>query len=620
MSKFDPAFIEDVRSRNDIVEVVSEYVSLEKKGNRYWGLCPFHGEKTPSFSVIPDKQFFYCFGCQAGGNVIGFIQKKDNLSYREAIEALARRARIPIPVEERTPEEEKAYQERQRVYQALELAARYFHHLLYHTPGGAKATDYLHRRGLTEETIHRFQLGYSSPAWDDLYKGFLKKGHTAEVLLKAGLIIPRESKDGYYDRFRDRVMFPITDLRGRVIGFGGRTMGDGQPKYLNSPETPFFNKGKNLYGLSQAKEFIRSKDLAVIVEGYMDAVTAHQAGFTNVVASLGTALTAEQARLLRLQTSHVVIAYDADAAGQKATLRGLDILVAAGCQVRVLRPAEGKDPDEFIRSRGAAAFARAIEVAPPLLDFKFELARAKFPGNSPENRAAVIAEILPILAGIEDNVRQDAYLKRLSGEVEVTEESLRIELGRFKRRQASNGPSGHTDRRIWNNTRDSDTRQDLPEAAKAINGHRAASAGDARLRAEELLVRVILQKAELVGSMMAALGPEGFADPLYSKLIEAVARLPAAKGAVQSGQIMDDLDAEAVRVLAHLEAEERPISDPDRQMADCINTIREHRMKERNAELIRAAEALQADGKPVDRQIALELIELQRKIDAIKRY
>lgn len=619
MSKFDPAFIEEVRSKNDIVEVVSEYVSLEKKGHRYWGLCPFHAEKTPSFSVIPDKQFFYCFGCQAGGNVIGFIQKKDNLSFVEAVKALAKRARIPIPAEKRTPEEEKAYQERERVQEALELASRYFHHLLFNTPGGAKALEYLRRRGLTEDTIRRFQLGYSSPAWDDLCRGFLKKGHTAEVLLKAGLIIQRESKDGYYDRFRDRVMFPITDLRGRVIGFGGRTMGDGQPKYLNSPETPFFSKGKNLYGLSQAKEAIRSKDQAIIVEGYMDAVTAHQAGFTNVVASLGTALTADQARLLRLQTPNVVIAYDADAAGQKATLRGLDILVAAGCQVRVLRPSEGKDPDEFIRSSGPAAFARAIDEAPPLLDFKFELARSKFRGKTPEDRVAVISEILPILAGIQDSVLQDAYLKRLSGEVEVTEEALRIELGRFKRRQASNGALGHTDRRIWNNTRDSAITKDLPEDGKAGSGHRIRPAGDARLRAEESLVSVILQRAELVGPVMQALGPAGFSDPLYSQIAGAIARLPNARGTVQSGQIMDDLDAEAVRVLAHLEAEGRPIGDPDRVIADCINTIREHRMKERYAELIRVAEALQAEGKPVDRQIALELIELQRRIDAIKR-
>ncbi len=404
MALFDQAFKDEVRSKNDIVEVISSYVKLEQRGNRYVGLCPFHAEKTPSFHVIPQQQFYHCFGCKASGDVFTFLQEREHMSFYETLVHLAKRARIPLPKEERTPEEEKAYRERRALFDALDLAARFFHNQLLTEPGKA-GLAYLTGRGLTEETIRRFRLGWA-PGRGGLHRA-LRSRFSDDVLVKAGLIMPRREGSGYMDAFFERVMFPITDLTGRVIGFGGRILEGNGPKYKNTAETPLFTKRHVLFGLAQAKEAIRTKNQAILVEGYMDVIMPHQVGVDNVIAPLGTALTEEQCKLLRQQAEQVIVAFDSDTAGQMATLRGLEILYDTGCDVRILRLPDGKDPDEFIRAHGVAGFQQCIAEAMPLVEFKLRRAIER----NPESKTKAVEAVARVLIDIQNEVlREDTGL------------------------------------------------------------------------------------------------------------------------------------------------------------------------------------------------------------------
>ena len=360
--------IEEIRLRNDIVDVVSSYVKLERKGRRYFGLCPFHNEKTPSFSVEPAKQFFYCFGCNKGGTVIQFIMNIEHLDFVEAVKHLAERAGIALPEPEDAGEKEKTYR-RKEILNLNKEAARFYFSVLAGKSGIA-AQSYLKKRGLTEKTICQFGLGLAPASWNELSELLLSKGASQELLISSGLSL--KSKNGeLYDRFRDRIMFPIFDIRGNIIGFGGRVADKTQPKYMNSPDTPVYNKSRELYGLNYARQS-KSKKL-LIVEGYMDVISLHQAGIDYAVASLGTALTQAQAWILKKYAEEVIIAYDADSAGQAATLRGLEILERAGCSGKVLLIPDGKDPDEYVRNNGPEKFKNLIGGAISLLDYKIRV-------------------------------------------------------------------------------------------------------------------------------------------------------------------------------------------------------------------------------------------------------
>lgn len=344
--------LDEIRRLCNIVNIIGEYISLEKRGKNYLGLCPFHSEKTPSFSVSEEKQLYYCFGCGAAGNVFGFVMKMEGLTFPEAVRFLARRVGVHIPSPERLLRQEKSLEE--KLIAASELAARFFCYNLDKTESGKKAKEYLRKRGITADTSEFFKLGYAPRGWDNFLKAAQREGFPPEVLLKAGLVSSREG-GGYYDRFRDRLMFPICNHTGRVVGFGGRALPWGDkdsPKYLNSPETPVFNKSSMLYGFHLARSYIRSAQSAIIVEGYTDVIAAYQAGFKNVVASLGTSLTDSQGKLLRSQAKEILIAYDADAAGRSATWRGFNLLQDLGCAVKVVELPADSDPDSFIRQNG----------------------------------------------------------------------------------------------------------------------------------------------------------------------------------------------------------------------------------------------------------------------------
>jgi DNA primase (EC 2.7.7.-) len=417
--------IEEVRLRNDIVEVVSNYVKLEKKGRSYWGLCPFHSEKTPSFSVEPTKQFFYCFGCNKGGSVIQFIMYIENLEFVDALKFLAERAGISLPESEDPREREKA-KRRKQILEMNRLAARFYFKTLA-GERGREAQGYLKRRGLTAETIKKFGLGYSPTGWDDLTNVLLKNGFPEELLLESGLSIRAKSGE-LIDRFRGRIMFPIFDVRGNVIAFGGRVLDNSLPKYMNSPDTPVYSKSRELYGLNYAR--MSSSKRLLIVEGYMDVISLHQAGIDFAVASLGTSLTKMQAWILKKYSGEVIIAYDADSAGQAATLRGLEILEEAGCNVRVLVIPEGKDPDEYIRNNGPEKFKNLIDRAISLLDYKIRVKRNMHNLDTVEDKLKLLNDIAETLAEHDNPIERELYAKNYAQEYGISYSSLMEEINR----------------------------------------------------------------------------------------------------------------------------------------------------------------------------------------------
>lgn len=415
--------IEEVRLNNDILEVIGEYVKLDKKGKDYFGLCPFHREKTPSFSVAPAKQMFYCFGCGKGGNVIQFIMYAENLDFVEAVKFLADRARIQLPEDGSREAAEKA-RLRQVILNINKEAGRFFFNTL-ESEEGEKARAYLKMRGIKNNAIVRFGLGYSPSGWDKLYNYLIEKGYEESHIVKSGLVT-RNKRGGYYDRFRERLMFPIFDIRGNVIGFGGRVLDSSMPKYMNSPETIVYNKRRNLYGLNFAKNSDSKK--LIVVEGYMDVISLHQCGIINTVATLGTALTESQGRILLKYAEEVIISYDTDTAGQAATVRGLDLLNDIGCDVKVLTIPDGKDPDEFIRNNGVDEFKKLIENSATLVEYKIRNLKKQINTSTTEGKVKFLNKVADVLSKVDNSVEREMYIKKMAEDYKITEESLYSEV------------------------------------------------------------------------------------------------------------------------------------------------------------------------------------------------
>ena len=413
--------IEEVRSRNDIVDVISGYVHLQKKGANYFGLCPFHNEKSPSFSVSRSKQMYYCFGCGAGGNVFTFLMEYENDTFPEAVKALADRAGISLPEADESEEAKKEQGRRSRLLAINKEAAKYFYFQL-RAKQGEPGLHYLRKRQLTDETIHRFGLGYANKTADDLVRYLKGKGYSEELIREAGLCNTDE-KHGMYDKFWNRVMFPIEDINHRVIGFGGRVMGDGKPKYLNSPETPIFDKSRNLYGLNFARS--SRKGNIILCEGYMDVIAMHQAGFNQAVASLGTAFTLGQAGLLKRYAKEVLLSYDSDGAGVKAALRAIGILKEAGLTGRVINLEPYKDPDEFIKNLGAEAFQERIDNAENSFLFEIRMLQREYDLNDPEKKTEFHRAVAKKLCEFPEEVERENYLEAVAEKYHIGFESLR---------------------------------------------------------------------------------------------------------------------------------------------------------------------------------------------------
>ena len=419
--------IEEVRMKNDIVDVISGYVKLQKKGANYFGLCPFHNEKSPSFSVSPGKQMYYCFGCGAGGNVLTFVMEYENYTFQEALQSLADRAGVTLPKMEYSKEAREQAEFRARLLEVNKLAANYFYYQMKQ-PQGKIAYEYFHdKRKLTDETMLRFGLGYSNKTSDDLYRFLKEKGYDDAFLSQTGLVTIEER--GGRDKFWNRVMFPIMDVNNRVIGFGGRVLGDGEPKYLNSPETKLFDKSRNLYGLNYART-TREKYM-LVCEGYLDVISMHQAGFTNAVASLGTAFTSQHAGVLKRYTDQVILTYDSDGAGIKAALRAIPILRDAGISARVLNMKPYKDPDEFIKNMGADAFKERIAQAKNSFLFEIDVLKRNYQLEDPEQKTKFYQETAKKLLQFGEPLERDNYIQAVSREQMIKEEELRQLVNRL---------------------------------------------------------------------------------------------------------------------------------------------------------------------------------------------
>lgn len=413
--------VEEVRARNDIVDVISSYVKLQRKGSSYFGLCPFHNEKTPSFSVSPGKQMYYCFGCGAGGNVFTFVMEYENYSFPEAVKMLADRAGVSLPEQEYSEEARKQRDLKSAVLDINKTAARYFYYQL-RSPLGARAMEYLKNRNLSEETMKRFGLGYAGNYSDGLYRYLKKQGISDQLLKESGLMQVNE-RQGMYDKFWNRVMFPIMDVNNKVIGFGGRVMGDGKPKYLNSPETVIFDKSRNLYGLNFART--SKKRNMLVCEGYMDVIAMHQAGFTNAVASLGTALTSQHASLLKRYTDEVILTYDSDDAGVRAALRAIPLLKTAGISTRVLHMEPYKDPDEFIRALGTEAFQERIDQAENSFLFEISIMQRSYDMKDPDGKTRFFQAVAAKIAEFELEIERENYIEAVTGRFGISYEGLR---------------------------------------------------------------------------------------------------------------------------------------------------------------------------------------------------
>ena len=541
-------FIDELVARSDIVDVVSDYVRLTQKGGSYWGLCPFHGEKTASFHVVPDRQLYHCFGCGKGGGVISFVMEMENLPYLDALRLLAKRANLEFPEGD---VDETARRRRGRLLALNKEAARYFHSQLW-SPIGEEGLNYLRRRGLSKGTLTRFGLGYAPESWDSLISAMTQKGFSKSDLLEAGLAVSNK-KGGIYDRFRDRVMFPIIDLRGDVIGFGGRVLGDGTPKYLNSPDTPVFNKSRNLFALNLAKSTKLGR--IVLTEGYMDTISLYQAGFDCAVASLGTSLTADHAKLLSRFTKEVVICYDSDQAGVQAADRAIPLLEKTGLKVRVLRVTGAKDPDEYIKTYGPEAFGRLLDRSENYMEYNLDQLESKYDLNDPVQKAEYARAAAEMLARLDSPVEQEVFAAQVSQRTGVGKDAVLQEIKQARNRslRAAKRKQDRRDLTPLNQIqpRDRQLRYDNPRSA----------------RAEEGILRLLMMDATLIGEL-TGLEPEDFSSSHLGHIYDVLrSRLTAGRSA-QLGALEGELTPEETSLLAEILRQPANLAGAAQALAD----------------------------------------------------
>lgn len=585
--------LEKIKSQNDIVDVISERVRLKKAGRNFTGLCPFHNEKTPSFSVSQEKQIYKCFGCGEAGNVISFVMKEKNLPFIEAVKYLANRANIPLEIG--NGEKSKTVKKKDLLYRVNVEAAKFFFSNLMNNQ---KAKEYFLNRGIKEETIKKFGLGFANDSWNSLMFYLRKKGVNDILLEEAGLISVNKEKGKKYDRFRNRVMFPVFDYQGKVIGFGGRVLDDSKPKYLNSPETLVFQKGTNLYGLNFALKQSMNERYFVIVEGYMDLIALHQYGITNVVASLGTALTINQARLLKRYADKVVISYDADMAGQMATLRGLEVLRTAGFDVRVLSIPQGKDPDEYVRSNGKEAFLKLINSAMPLIDYRIKKAEEGIDFRNSQSVILYTKRVMEIISDL-DPVEKDVYIKKASENTGIKEQALYDIL---KSKMKDN--------------REKDFRNNKEEDRSKLYVEPGF------LKAERALIKIMLENNEYLQYIEERISENDFIL-LEHKEIFTVIILAKGENINNIESFIESRlsNAKTIGELVKIKEENIFFAEDMRiQINDFINEIHSYKLKQRIDQLRREQKELENQGKIEESiKLAIELASITKKLKESKR-
>ena len=525
--RYPEEVVEEVRMKNDIVDVISGYVKLQKKGSNYFGLCPFHNEKSPSFSVSPSKQMYYCFGCGAGGNVITFVMEYENYSFMEALQMLADRAGVALPKQEYSKEAKEAADLRTALLEINRMAANYYYFQLTN-PQGEVGYRYLRDRQLTDDTIRHFGLGFANKTSDDLYRYLRAKGYDDKILKETGLVTIEER--GAHDKFWNRVMFPIMDVNNRVIGFGGRVMGAGEPKYLNSPETKLFDKSRNLYGLNYAR--LSREKYILICEGYLDVIAMHQAGFTNAVASLGTAFTTQHAALLKRYTDKVVLTYDSDGAGTKAALRAIPILRDVGMSIRVLNMQPHKDPDEFIKNMGAEAFRERIEQARNSFLFEIDVLKRNYEMDDPEQKTGFYNQVAKKLCEFPEALERENYLEAVSREFFINYEDLKRLVNRMGARLGPVAPR---------------------EEEENTAGKKKKDREDGRNQSQRLLLTWLIENPFLFDKIEGIITPDDFIEDLYHQVAKMVFDGHAA-GNLNPAEILNHFinDEEQYRVVAGL--------------------------------------------------------------------
>ncbi len=541
--------IDNILDKTDIVEVVSSRIPLKKTGRNYKTNCPFHNEKTPSFIVSPEKQIYHCFGCGAGGNALGFLMKYEKLDFREALSSLADKVGIKLPA---VKFQDRALETLTDKLCNINGIAKDFYrnNLLSHN--GSFCYKYLTDRAVTSDTIKIFQLGYAPGMWEGLISFFKNKGIGPDFLEKAGLVVRSEKDKGFYDRFRNRLIFPIFDIRNRVIGFGGRVLNEAQPKYINSPETLIYTKGKHLYGLNFSKSFVREKDYAVIVEGYLDLIIPFQCGIKNIVATLGTALTTHHIRLLKRFTRTVVMVFDSDKAGEEASLRGLDLLVSLDMNVRIAALPKGYDPDSFVRKQGKEAFENIIKSSKDLFDYKMNLLMNRFNKDGVRGKAAIATLMLPTIARISNEILKAAFLKKLSEMLSIDEAALKAELKKVKIDYSYT------------------VREEKPLYKQNEARH-----------AELLLLSLILEEPGTLPVVSEKLGLDEFRDTRIRKIIDLIYKFCESKKVIIPSKIINHFENDEIKKLISKAVSIREtIMNKEKVLFDCINRVREDNFRE----------------------------------------
>ena len=552
---FPAAFIDELLARNPIEDVVGQYVNLRRSGSNLFGLCPFHGEKTASFSVAPDKGMYYCFGCHKGGGAVNFMMELEGLSYPDAVRALAKRAGMEVPEDEQY---QSRYRQQERLWALHKEAARFFHSKLY-APEGKAALEYAYGRGMPKAVLTTFGIGYAPDSWTDLVDALRKKGYTDEELKESGLVTVSKKNGSLFDRFRDRLMFPIIDVRGNVIGFGGRIMkkDDDAAKYLNSPETLIFNKRKNLFALNLAKK--SKHGYLILVEGYMDAIALHQYGFDCAVASLGTALTEDGATLLSKYTDQVVLIYDGDKAGQNATQRAIPILEKAGLQVKVLQMRDAKDPDEFLKKFGADKFKLLLEESSNRVEYQLSAIRRKYDLREDDQKVKYIHESAELICTLGSAVQREVYGLRVADVAKISYDAMKLEVDKaYKRRQSREKKKQEQ----INLT----PAKNLQPKSRNIRYDNVKSA-----MAEETVLALILKEPALL-SQAKDLSQNEFSSPLLGRVYAQLADRYR-KGLEVNLAVLEDVTPEEMSHLAGVyQRQEGPVNE--NALMDCIRTIR----------------------------------------------
>ena len=576
-------FLDELLARTDIVDLVSESVRLTKKGNSYWGCCPFHSEKTPSFHVVPDRQMYKCFGCGKGGGAVNYVMELENLPFKDAIAVLAQRVGMQVPEFGAAP---GARERREKILTINKQAARTFHRWL-HGPEGAEGLAYLRRRGLSPRTLTNFGLGFAPNRWDSLITELAAQGYDKRDLLDAGLAV--SSKDGrIYDRFRNRVMFPIIDVRGNVIGFGGRVMDDSVPKYLNSPDTPVYNKSRNVFALNIAKTSKAGR--VILTEGYMDTISLHQAGFDSAVASLGTALTEEHGQLLSRYFKEAVIAYDGDGAGVAAAQRAIPILEKAGLKVKVLRMQGAKDPDEFIKAYGREAFAKLLDQSENQVDYRLAQIQKKYDLTDDGQRVAFLQEAAQLISTLHSAVEREIYGGHAAQTAGVAPDAMKLEVERALKARLRKAKKQQE-------RRDLTPASQLQPRARGLRYDNIRSA-----RAEEGLLRLLMLDPELADKMEGMTGEE-FSSPLLGRAFDLLRRRAEEGLSTQPAVLAEEFAGEEMNHLAQVAARPESVANSGRSIADYISVIR--------GERLRQGEGAQGDD---------QLLALQKKYQQKKAY